>query len=248
MGKKNLYSIIHKDSNILVVNKDSGISVTQDRWDPEIPRLDSILESQVGRIYTVHRIDKDTSGVVVYALNPETHRILCKAFEERKVKKTYIALVYGEPDWTKKDIEIKLTADGDSQHRTIPDKRHGKYALTKCRVLASSRDFSWIEAKPVTGRTHQIRVHLKEEGFPIVCDNLYGSKEGIFLSKLKKNWRGDIYEERPLLSRLGLHAREISFQLPESPEALIFKAPFPKDLEALGNQLEKIRGLSRDFI
>ena len=142
-----------------------------------------------------------------------------------------------------KKIEIKLKPDGDSLHRTVADKKHGKYALTKCRVLASSRDFSWIEAKPVTGRTHQIRIHLKEEGFPIVCDSLYGNREGIYLSKLKKNWRGDIFEERPLLSRLGLHALKISLKDPETGEKKTFTAPFPKDLEALRKQLEKVRGL-----
>lgn len=243
MDKKNLFSVIYKDSNILVVNKGSGLSVTQDRWDPEIPRLDTLLEDEYGKVFTVHRIDKDTSGVVVYALNPDTHRFLSGEFEERRVEKTYIALVYGSPEWQEKKIEIKLKPDGDSLHRTVADKKHGKYALTKCRVLASSRDFSWIEAKPVTGRTHQIRIHLKEEGFPIVCDSLYGNREGIYLSKLKKNWRGDIFEERPLLSRLGLHALKISLKDPETGEKKTFTAPFPKDLEALRKQLEKVRGL-----
>ena len=131
MDKKNLFSVIYKDSNILVVNKGSGLSVTQDRWDPEIPRLDTLLENEYGKVFTVHRIDKDTSGVVVYALNPDTHRFLSGEFEERRVEKTYIALVYGSPEWQEKKIEIKLKQNGSGQktRKICPYKMQGSGIL-----------------------------------------------------------------------------------------------------------------------
>ena len=198
------YTVLYQDKYIVALNKASGISVSQDRWNPDIPRLDNLASEQFGKLYTVHRIDKDTSGVIIYARDAETHAKLCEAFENREIHKTYHAFVYGRPQWNEFTEESKLRPDGDNLHRTVIDNKHGKPSTTKFTVISSSLkgsksssyNYSWICAEPITGRTHQIRVHLAQAGHPIVCDNLYGTSTPFFLSKIKKNWKGDTFQER----------------------------------------------------
>lgn len=240
------FSVIYKDESIVVLSKAPGLSVAADRWNPDAPRLDKAAAGELfpegGRLYAVHRIDKDTSGLVVYALTSAAHRKLCLDFENRKVEKTYHALIHGRPDWKTYTVDVPLRVDGDKNHRTVADKRAGKKAVTEFSNLGSCGSFSWIEAKPVTGRTHQIRAHLAWLGFSIVCDPLYGNNEPVFLSKIKRSWRGDTFEERPLISRLVLHAFKLKLTHPETGEKLEFTAPYPKDLNTLRNQLAKLYG------
>ena len=121
------------------------------------------------------------------------------------------------------------------------NKKIGKPSVTDFRVVGNCGQFSWIEAKPKTGRTHQIRVHLAENGFSIVCDPLYsGNQKPIRLSEIKRNWHGDEYEERPLLSRLALHAYKITFVHPTTNEQVTFTAPYPKDMDSTRKQFAKI--------
>ncbi|MDR2897358.1 MAG: RNA pseudouridine synthase, partial [Spirochaetaceae bacterium] len=171
------FTVVYQDDYIAVLNKRSGMLIAADRWDAEAPRLDLIAQEQLGKLYAVHRIDKDTSGLIIYARDPETHRALSEAFEKREVDKTYHALIYGRPSWTEKEVSHKLLPDGDLRHRTIVDRRKGKESLTHFRMLGICGPYSWIEAKPVTGRTHQIRAHLAAEGYSIVCDPLYGGNQ-----------------------------------------------------------------------
>lgn len=235
------YTTIHADDDIVVLNKKSGLLIAADRYNPEAPRLDLEAEKEFGRLYAVHRIDKDTSGIVVYARNPEAHKSLSMQFEKRDVKKTYHALVYGHPVWENLTVDLKLLPDGDARHRTVVDKRIGKPSVTVFRNIGSCGPYSWIEAKPLTGRTHQIRVHLNANSLQIVCDPLYGgNQKPVRLSEIKRKWNGDETEERPLLSRLALHAYRISFSHPKSGEQVTFEAPYPKDMEATRKQLAKI--------
>jgi 23S rRNA-/tRNA-specific pseudouridylate synthase len=162
------------------------------------------------------------------------------AFQERQVHKTYHALVYGRPDWDETEVDIPLRADGDIKHRTVKDKKGGKPSLTRFKYLGPCGQFSWIEASPVSGRTHQIRVHLQLIGLSIVCDPLYGNSEPLYLSKIKRSWRGDEFEERPMLSRLGLHAWKMSLAHPATGETIEFVAPYPKDLDTTRKQLARI--------
>lgn len=235
------YTVIYSDDDILVVNKRSGLLIAQDRYDTEAPRLDIAVEKEFGKIYAVHRIDKDTSGAVIYARNPEAHRNLSMQFENREVKKIYHCLVNGHPMWKDLHVDLKLQPDGDSHHRTVANQRYGKPAVTDFHLIGCCGPFSWIEARPLTGRTHQIRVHLKENGFAIVCDPLYsGNTKPVKLSDFKKKWNGDEIEERPLLSRLGLHAYSITIAHPKTSEPMTFCAPYPRDLEAVRKQMAKI--------
>ncbi|MCL2443526.1 MAG: RNA pseudouridine synthase [Treponema sp.] len=234
--KKLLYTIIYQDEDIAAVNKVSGISVGGERWDETAERLDKLVESElkIPKIFTVHRIDKDTSGLVVFAKNKNTHRELSIAFENRNVKKSYTAIVHGRPSWKETTCDFALVPNGNKKHMTIIDKFRGKESITHFSCVLSVGNYSVLEVKPETGRIHQIRVHAAALGHSIVCDELYGKINPIKLSSFKRGWRGDPYEERPLLSRLGLHAKELIL-----PNNLTLTAPLPKDMSSLINQLEK---------
>lgn len=242
---KNLdYSVIYSDDDIVVLNKRSGILIAADRYNEEAPRLDLEAQKEFGKLFAVHRIDKDTSGLIIYARNENAQRNLSMQFEKREIQKTYHALVYGHPLWETLEVKLPLLPDGDSRHRTVVNKKNGKPSLTEFRLIGTCGPYSWIEAKPKTGRTHQIRVHLAENGLCIVCDPLYsGNQKPVRLSEIKKKWNGDEYEERPLLSRLALHAYKIEFAHPRTGEKMVFTAPYPKDMEATRKQLAKIFGV-----
>ena len=235
------YSVIYQDESIVVLNKVSGLLVASDRYDKEAPRLDKLAEEEFGRLLAVHRIDKDTSGLVIYARTPEAHRFLSIAFERREVHKTYHALVHGRPAWEEYTHKAKLLPDGDPRHRTVVNKRMGKESITNFKLLGTVGPYSWIQADPVTGRTHQIRAHLQDLGISIVCDPLYsGNQKPVRLSDIKRSYRGDVFEERPLLARLGLHAYQLSVVHPETKERMTFTAPYHRDMDALRKQLFKL--------
>ncbi len=238
------FTVIYQDDSIVVLNKRSGLLVAADRYDESAPRLDVAATAEFGRMFAVHRIDKDTSGCVIYARTVEAHRFLSMQFENREVEKTYHCLVHGSPLWSEQRVDARLLPDGDARHRTIIDRRNGKTAATEFRNMGKVGPYSWIEAKPLTGRTHQIRVHLASLGFSIVCDALYsGNQHPVRLSELKKKWNGDESEERPLLSRLALHARSLSVTHPTTRERMTFTAPYSKDMEATRKQLAALFGV-----
>lgn len=235
------YEVIYKDDSIVVLNKRSGLLVAQDRYDPDAPRLDIEASKEFGQLFAVHRIDKDTSGIVVYARNAEAQRNISLQFQERTVEKVYHALVNGRPYWQDLHVDLYLLPDGDGQHRTVVNRRQGKYSVTDFTLLGVCPPYSWIEARPLTGRTHQIRAHLNAQGLSIVCDPLYGGNtHPVFLSEIKRSWRGDPFEERPLLKRLALHAYKITFSHPVTNERMTFVAPYSKDMDSLRKQLAKL--------
>ena len=244
MKKNNDFTKIYADEDIIVLNKRSGILIAADRYNPDAPRLDLIAQEEFGKLYAVHRIDKDTSGIIVYARTIEAQRNLSMQFEKRQVKKVYHALVYGHPLWETLTVDLPLLPDGDPRHRTVVSKRFGKKSVTDFRLIGTCGQYSWIEARPKTGRTHQIRVHLAEKGFSIVCDPLYGgNQKPVRLSEIKRKWNGDAEEERPLLSRLALHAYKITFTHPKTGEEVTFTADYPRDMEAVRKQLAKLFGV-----
>lgn len=244
MKKTPDYTTIYSDDDIVILNKKSGLLIAADRYDMDAPRLDVLAEQEFGKLYAVHRIDKDTSGIIIYARNPEAHKNLSEQFQDRKVHKTYHCLVHGRPLWETLKVDLPLLPDGDARHRTVVNKREGKPSVTDLRVLGTCGGYSWIEACPKTGRTHQIRVHLAENGFSIVCDPLYsGNQKPVRLSEIKRNWRGDEFEESPLLSRLALHAYKITFAHPKTGEQMTFTAPYPKDMDATRKQMSKLFGV-----
>ena len=237
------YTVIYNDDDIVVLNKRSGLLIAANRYDENAPRLDKEAEKEFGTLFAVHRIDKDTSGCVIYAKNAESHRSLSMQFENREVEKTYHCLVHGYPTWQTQHVDARLLVDGDSKHRTVLSKE-GKNAVTDFRNLGKVGPYTWIEAKPKTGRTHQIRVHLNSLGLAIVCDPLYsGNQHPVFLSEIKKRWNGDESQERPLLSRLALHAYSLCVTHPKTGEKMTFVAPYQKDMEATRKQFKSIFGV-----
>ena len=238
------YTVIYNDDDIVVLNKRSGLLIAADRYDEEAPRLDLEAEKEFGKLFAVHRIDKNTSGCVIYAKNPESHRNLSMQFENREVTKIYHALVLGHPMWETKKVDSKLLVDGDARHRTVLNQRYGKVAITDFKNLGNCGPYSWVEARPHTGRTHQIRAHLQSLGISIVCDPLYsGNQHPVILSEIKKRWNGNADQERPLLSRLALHAYKLTLKHPKSGEEITFTAPYPKDMDATRKQLASIFGV-----
>lgn len=238
------YTVLYSDDDIVVFNKRSGLLIAADRYDEDAPRLDLCAEEEFGKLFAVHRIDKDTSGVIVYAKNAEAHRSLSMQFENREVEKIYHCLVNGHPLWATLHVDLSLQPDGDARHRTVANKRFGKPAVTDFTMMGVCGPYSWIEARPKTGRTHQIRVHLSENDLCIVCDPLYsGNQKPVRLSDIKRNWHGDDEEERPLLNRLALHAYKLTITHPTTKEKMTFTAPYQKDMDATRKQLAKIFGV-----
>ena len=235
------YTVIYSDNDIVVLNKKSGLLVAADRYDADAPRLDNEASKEFGKLYAVHRIDKDTSGLVIYARTAEAHKNLSMQFEERGVKKVYHCLVNGHPLWEEKTVDLKLEPDGDSRHRTIVNPRGGKIAITDFRLIGNCGPYSWIEARPRTGRTHQIRVHISSLGLSIVCDPFYsGNQKPVRLSDVKRKWNGNAEDEKPLLNRLALHAYSLTVSHPRLNHEITFVAPYQRDMEAVRKQFAKI--------
>jgi 23S rRNA pseudouridine1911/1915/1917 synthase len=230
------YTVVYSDEKIFAINKASGISIGGDRWDESKERLDKLIERDLGtaKIYTVHRIDRDTSGLVVFAKDRETHRSLSIAFEKRNIQKCYTAVVHGRPSWKETVCDLALVPNGNKKHMTIVDKYRGKESVTRFICLFSAGNYSVLEVIPETGRIHQIRVHAAAIGHPVVCDSLYGKTNPVKLSSFKRAWRGDHIDEKPLLNRLGLHAQELTL-----PDGKVLTAPLQRDINALIEQMKK---------
>ena len=220
-----------------MINKPAGMLSIPDRKQSE-PSLKDRLKEKYGNIYTVHRLDKGTSGVIVFAKDEESHKQLSQLFEGRDVVKKYMGLVHGAVSPATGTIEAAIAEHPAKNGRMITHIK-GKTSITDYEVLESFRLFTWVAFQIHTGRTHQIRVHMQYIGNSIVCDELYGDPAPVLLSDFKKNYKLSKREEeeRPILGRLGLHAAHLSFSL--NGEAFTFEAELPKDLKALLQQLRK---------
>lgn len=236
---KQKLQVIYEDTNVIAINKPAGILSIADRYDRNAPVVTDFLPQTAGQYFIVHRLDKDTSGAMIMAKNQETHRMLSKLFESGTVTKVYHALVWGRPQWNEIDCDLPLRPDGDAEHRTIIDGS-GKESLTHFTVLKRWNRISLIDARPATGRTHQVRVHAAALGYTLLCDPLYGNGEPVFLSELKRNYKGDTWAERPLISRTALHAVQISFTYPDTGVTITIEAEYPKDFSAVIKQLDKL--------
>ena len=230
--------IIFQNEDFIAVNKPSGLLTIPDREGKEVS-LKTLLREQFDEVFTVHRLDRDTSGIVVFALNEQMHKHLSQQFEARETRKIYNGLVLGKPMETEGVINEPI-AEHPTKRGYMTVWRKGKESITEYTVLESFRFYSWMQFHILTGRTHQIRVHMKHLGNPIVCDPLYGDGKPVFISSIKRkkfNLAKNEEEERPILSRLALHASQLKFELDQKTYKL--EAPLPKDLRALLQQLRK---------
>ncbi len=229
---------IEETPDWIALNKPSGLLSVPDREGKEIS-LKRMLKEKYGEIFTVHRLDKDTSGVIVFAKNESTHKLLSKQFEARETKKIYLGLVLGCPAQPKGSIDSPIS-EHPALNGTMIIHRKGKESLTDYEVLEDHGMYAWMRFQLHTGRTHQIRVHMKELGHPIVCDPLYGDGKPVLISAWKKKFKlsKDELEEKPILGRLALHAWQLSFTGKDG-KIVELEAPLPKDLRATLQQLAK---------
>jgi len=213
--------IIYQDKDIAVINKPPGMVVHPACGhieDTMVNALKFYLSdlSYIGGVERpgiLHRLDKDTSGIIVVAKNDSSHLFLSEQFRLRNVEKVYIAIVEGVANFKEKTVNVPIGRHS-FQRTKMDTKLGGKPAITEFKLLRQFRRFALLRAKPRTGRTHQIRVHLKYLGFPVVGDSLYGKKE---------NTIG--------LERLALHSYKISFAHPGTKKWVSFTAKLPVDLK-----------------
>jgi len=241
-------SVVFEDNAIIVLDKPSPFLVLPDRYDELAPNLYEILNGELGRIFVVHRIDKETSGLIVFAKTPEVHKALSEQFEAHSVEKTYEAIVRGFPEKMTGRIDLPIR----EKHPGFMalDWKKGKPSITKFMVLQEFEAFAHLEVAPETGRMHQIRVHLKLIGLPIVGDPVYGGGKGFFLSEIKAKYKVKVedemeIEEKPLLARTALHASRLTFKHPVEGKKVTFKSGPPKDMRSVVRMLAKYRPRSK---
>ena len=237
---KNKPEIVFEDEEIIIVNKPPFFLTIPDRFARERPNVQAFLSASRGEVFVVHRLDKETSGILCFAKNAEAHKNLSKQFQERTVEKIYLTLVDGQMHQTEGTIDKPIGPHPAGDGRMMIAKS-GKPSITHFKVKEQFQNFALVEAEIKTGRTHQIRVHMKAIGYPLAIDAIYGSRESFLLSEIKgrRYNLGKLQEERPLMTRSALHAFRLVLDHPVTGTRLSWEADLPKDFGAVVKQLQK---------
>lgn len=234
--------IIYDDDHLLVINKPPDMVVHPARGHARGTLVNALkhycntLSETNGKCRPgiVHRLDRDTSGVIVVAKTDYSHGAIARQFENREVKKEYIAVVEGTVDFDSDIIRLPI-----GRHKKYGEKMAvrydvGKPGVSRYEVIERFKRHTMVKVFPETGRTHQIRVHMKYIGHPVVADQLYGSNDSLFLSDISKD---ETKEDKPLIERQALHALKIRFNHPLSNKPMEFAADLPADMNNLINEL-----------
>jgi len=238
-------NIIYEDDDLIVLNKPADMIVHPARGNTHGTLVNALsfhsdkLSSGLGefRPGIVHRLDKNTTGVMVVTKNDSAQWKVAKQFENRTVEKTYLAIVHGTPDLTRDRIKAPLGVHPKIREKYAIRPETGKEAVTFYEVLEPFRGFALIQLSPKTGRTHQIRVHLSYIKHPIVADDMYGGKT-IYPWQIRDE---EPKPEDPVIARCALHAHSISFTHPTTEKKVSFEAPLPDDMQNLLDMLRKYR-------
>lgn len=201
--------IVHADHEILVVNKPSGLLSVPGRGEDRADCLIARLRGAFPTVLLVHRLDLDTSGVMIFGLTPHAQRHLARQFEERVVKKTYVARLYGRLEPKEGRVDLPLIVDWPNRPRQMVDHENGRSAQTDWRVIRHTGNETRVRLMPVTGRSHQLRVHMLSLGHPILGDPLYAEGEAADFP------------------RLMLHAESLRIRHPDSGVMMSFQEPAP---------------------
>ncbi len=233
------YSIIFENDDFVAIDKESGLLTIPDRHDDTQLSLYKLLTRKYGKIFIVHRLDRDTSGLILFAKTEETHKHLSQLFEQRKIEKIYLGIIRGNLSADEGSINEPIAEHPARKGEMIISKK-GKPSLTDYKVLENYGIYSLVQFDIHSGRTHQIRVHTKSLGHPIICDTVYGDGKPIMLSSFKKKYKLSKHdeEERPIMNRLALHSHLLSFTDIHNKNHTL-ESPLPKDMRALLQQLKK---------
>lgn len=240
-------NIIYEDDDMIILNKQADMVVHPARSNTHGTLVNALvfysekLSSGLGefRPGIVHRLDKNTTGVMIVAKNNAAQWKIAKQFEHRQVNKTYLAIVHGVPELTSDRICAPLGVNPRAREKYAIRPEVGKESITFYEVVESFRGFSLLKLMPKTGRTHQIRVHISYIKHPIVADDMYGGKL-VYPWQLKD---AETAVEEPVVSRFALHASTIEFKHPATSEMVKFEAPLPEDMHHLLEMLRKYRKL-----
>ena len=243
--------VVYEDEHLLALSKPARLLTSPDRYDPDRPNLMRLLHDAIAQakpwvaarnltyLANAHRLDFETTGVILLAKSKPVLVALANLFGTERTEKRYVALATGAP------VTPKFTENGPlAPHPTRTgvvrvDTRRGKRSRTEFNVIERYRGYTLLHCRPFTGRTHQIRVHLQNQGLPICGDSLYGGKP-LYLSKLKKRYvlkEGE--SERPLVGTLALHAESLALIHPVTGQRVEMIAPWPKDLNVAVKYLRR---------
>ena len=235
--------VVFEDDSLLALDKPAGLLSSPDRYDPPRPNLMKLLHTAIAAgkpwarernltyLMNAHRLEFETSGVLLLAKDKPTLVALANLFGSEKPLKKYVALAQGTPAEDKFEVDAKLAPHPLKIGLMRVDPKNGKKSRTRFEVLEKFSGWTLLRCEPLTGRTHQIRAHLRHAGLPMVGDELYGGKK-LWLSRLKRDYRlKPGHEERPLLSRVALHAEELTLRHPATGRTVTMVAPWPKDLK-----------------